>query len=87
MTTADQGGTNPDAGVIATSAATAPEHQPTTFHFLTNAYSSNNHVIPPTDAAVLVATQVITALKFAPLADPPLNPNQPNQRHTVPRTM
>jgi hypothetical protein len=87
MRMADHGGTNPEAGVIATRAATAPEHQPTTLHRLVKTRSRKSQVNPPTDAAVFVAMQVMTALKFAPFAEPPLKPNHPNQRQAVPRTM
>lgn len=43
-------------------------------------------VRPPTEAARLVTMHAWTARKLAPRADPPLNPNHPNQRRTVPRT-
>ena len=38
-------------------------------------------------AAILEFQQAITALRFAPKAEPPLNPSHPNQRRMVPRVM
>lgn len=43
-------------------------------------------VIPETLAARLVTMQALAALMLAARADPPLKPNQPNQRKAVPRT-
>lgn len=52
-----------------------------------SAYQSINiQVRPPMAAAKLVTTEAWTDRKFMAPADPPLNPNQPNQRRVVPIT-
>lgn len=78
--------TNPEPGVIATKPATAPEQKPTADHFLSSLQSHSIHVSPPTLAARFVTMHAWTARRFAPSADPPLNPNHPNHRKIVPRT-
>lgn len=44
-------------------------------------------VRPPEAAATLVEMHAATARKFAPRAEPPLNPCHPTQRQPVPRTI
>jgi hypothetical protein len=44
-------------------------------------------VTPPVAAAIFVETQATPARPLAPKAEPPLNPNHPNQRMAVPRRM
>ena len=87
ITNADQGGTNPEAGVIATRPAIAPEHHPTTVSFFGEINSRINQVIAPIEAAMLVVTQAMTPRILAPPADPPLRPKDPSQINTVPRIM
>jgi hypothetical protein len=95
-----QGGMKPDAGVAATSPEMVPEHcgvskqilfnwgeihtQPTILHFRLKRQSSKTQVMAANIAVKHVFQQAITALRFAPKADPPLKPNQPNQRMIVP---
>src|SRR3954451_6785836 len=79
------GPTNPDAGVVATSPATAPDGAPTVVARLCLIHSGISH--PNTAAAVAswVATNADPARPFAASADPPLNPNHPNHRIAAPR--
>ena len=85
--------TYPAAGVMATSPATAPlqnptiENLPESLVLLDDAtYSSMVPIAPPAQAAKCVEIQADTARRFAPSAEPPLNPNHPIQRNAVPRT-
>lgn len=41
--------------------------------------------MPPNAPAIIEFHTAIMARKFAPNADPPLNPSQPNHRINVPR--
>ena len=79
-----QSGMNPDAGVAATRPEMQPEHHPTIDHFLARRKSSRHHVAAATIAVKHEFQHAITALKFAPNALPPLNPNHPNHSRTVP---
>lgn len=65
----------------------APEHQPTIDHFLANLQSRIVQVAAPNIAVKLLFQQAMTARRLAPKADPPLKPNHPNHRKTVPRTI
>ena len=86
MIIADHGRTYPDAGVIATSPATAPVAAPTVVAFPCCIRSGMSQ--PKIAAAV--ATCVFANASDANPSDasalPPLNPNQPNQRIDAPRT-
>lgn len=62
----------------------APEQNPTALHFFSSLQSRRSQVKPPTDALRFVTMQAETARRLAERADPPLNPNHPNQRRTVP---
>src|SRR5687767_11327386 len=84
MTMAAHGSTNPAAGVMATSPATAPVAAPIVVGFpcfITSGISQ-----PSTAAAVAtcVAANAEKARPFAASADPALNPNQPNHRMAAP---
>src|SRR5437899_3409837 len=83
----DIGPTNPEAGVMATSPATAPEAAPSTVGLPRAVHSVN---IPPRAAAavaVLVTTKALVASAPALIALPALKPNQPNQRRAAPATV
>src|ERR1700750_3316748 len=71
------GSTKPDAGVIATSPATAPEMQPSTEGLPLAIHSAN--IQPGAAAAVAIWVTVIAmpARPLAATAEPALNPNQP----------
>src|SRR4051812_2622506 len=80
------GVTKPEAGVIATIPATAPEAAPTALVFLVCIQEMSIQVTIAAQVAVLVTTKALDARKLAPRALPALNPNQPNQRRPAPRT-
>lgn len=83
-TTLAHGGINPEAGVAATSPEITPEHHPTMDHLRARRQSSKTQEIAANMAVRLLFQQAMTARRLAPKADPPLNPNHPNQRKTVP---
>src|SRR5579862_8451910 len=87
MTTAAPGPTNPEAGVMATSPATAPEQIPSTLGLPFNSHSVNIHASAATAVAIWVATNAIAALPSEATAEPALNPNQPTHRSDAPITV
>src|SRR3989304_4243146 len=78
--------TNPAAGVIATSHATAPEARPNTVGFFVCVHSVNIHDIAARAAAVFVLIKATPASPFAATAEPALKPNHPNHRRPAPVT-
>jgi hypothetical protein len=52
---------------------------------LSSRKSSKTQVIPPNAAASMEFQMAIMARKFAPKAEPPLNPSHPNHKMNVPR--
>lgn len=86
-TTLAHGGMKPDAGVAATRPEMQPEHQPTMDHFRARRQSSKTQVAAANIAVKLEFQQATVARRLAPKADPPLNPNHPNHRRTVPSVM
>src|SRR5438105_13390349 len=78
--------TKPDAGVIATRPATAPDAAPTVVAFPCRIHSGM--IQPSTAVAVArcVATNALPASPPEASALPALNPNQPNQRIDAPST-
>src|SRR5579871_3075360 len=86
MIKAGPGSTKPDAGVIATTPATAPEIAPSTDGLPFVIHSAN--VQPNAAAAVAICVTAIAmpARPFAATADPALKPNQPTQRSEAPIT-
>ena len=86
MPIAGSGPTNPDAGVIATSPATAPEAAPITLGFPPNAHDIATQVTSAAAAAVFVTTNAFTAVPSAARALPALKPNHPNQSSPAPST-
>src|SRR5215470_8114188 len=84
MSSAGIGATNPDAGVMATSPATAPLAAPSTVGFPRPSHSANIHDSAAAAVAVLVATNALDASALAASALPALKPNQPNQSSAAP---
>src|SRR6188508_3348543 len=90
MTTAPETVTNPHAGVITTSPATAPEQKPNTLGLPRRAYSAIAQANDATAAAMVVVVNALAATLSAATALPALNPYQPTQSMPVPtmqRTM
>src|SRR5271168_5269476 len=84
MITAGVGPTKPDAGVIATRPATAPEAMPSTLGLPLLTHSAN---IQPSAAAAVancVTSIAMPARPSAAPADPALNPNQPTHNNEAP---
>ncbi len=78
------GETKPQAGVMATRPATAPEAAPRVVAFPSRIFSTNNQPSRAAAAAVLVLTNANPARVSAASSDPALNPNQPNHSRPVP---
>src|SRR6266568_7393001 len=81
---AEIGPTNPEAGVIATSPATAPLAAPRMVGFPRPNHSASIHDSDAAAVAVLVATKALVASALAASALPALKPNQPTQRSAAP---
>src|SRR5258708_22888388 len=84
MTIAGMGRTNPAAGVIATSPATAPEIAPNALAFPFLNHSATLQPIAAAAAPRCVATNALAANPFAASALPALNPNQPTHNKHAP---
>src|SRR5262245_63370321 len=84
MAKAPMGPTKPDAGVMATRPATAPEQMPITVGLPRNAHSTSIHVNAATAVAIWVTNMAMPACTPAETADPALKPNQPTQRREAP---
>src|ERR1051326_3525656 len=80
------GSTKPDAGVIATRPATAPDAAPSTEGLPLAIHSAN--IQPRAAAAVAICVTVIAmpARPFAATAEPALKPNQPTHSTEAPIT-
>src|SRR5579862_2871341 len=76
--------TNPDAGVIATSPATAPEIPPRTLGLPFRTHSAPAQPRAADAEAKCVATNALVARLPAASALPALNPNQPTQSRHAP---
>src|SRR5918995_3094809 len=87
MRTDAAGVTNPAAGVMATSPATAPTAAPSTEGVPLCSQLMVTQVMAAIAAAVLVVTKAFAASPLAPTALPALKPNQPNQRRPAPSTV
>src|SRR5262245_53917321 len=79
-----RGVTKPDAGVTATSPATAPLAAPSTVGLPRPSHSAPIQDSAAAAVAVLVATNALVASPLAASALPALNPNQPNHRSAAP---
>src|SRR5262249_45520387 len=86
MTTAASGVTKPDAGVIATRPATAPDAAPSIVGLPFLIHSASIQPNAANEAAVWVAMKALDARLLAPKADPALNPNQPTHNMAEPIT-
>src|SRR5919202_4631057 len=83
----DIGDTYPDAGVIATKLATAPDAAPIVEGRPVWAHETSAHVTAAIAVAVWVATNALVAFDRAAPAEPALKPNQPTHSKAAPRTM
>ena len=81
------GSTKPDAGVMATRPATAPEMMPSTLGLPRNTHSAAIHDSAEAAAATWVTAMAMPAAPLAPPAEPALNPNQPTHRSDAPTTL
>src|SRR5262245_51789289 len=86
ITIAAIGVTNPEAGVIATKPATAPDAAPSIVGFPVLNHSAIIQPSAAVDAAVCVAMNALDARAPAPSAEPALNPNQPTHNMAAPIT-
>src|SRR4051794_555121 len=75
---------NPEAGVITTSPATAPEIAPSTVGLPVLIHSASTHPKAAAAAAKCVVTNALLAGPFAAPALPPLKPNHPTQSSAAP---
>src|SRR5215217_6906362 len=82
----DIGDTKPDAGVMATSPATAPEAAPTVEGLPVCAHDIRAQVTAAMPVAVCVATNALVAFVAAAPAEPALKPNQPTHSSAAPNT-
>src|SRR4051794_30364047 len=80
------GSTKPDAGVMATRPATAPEIAPSTDGLPLVIHSANIHPRAAAAVATCVPVIAIPARPLAPTAEPALNPNQPTHSRDAPMT-
>src|SRR5438552_12509247 len=76
--------TKPQAGVITTSPATAPEQKPSTLGLPRVIHSAIGHTNEATAVASVVVVKALAAMASAPTALPALNPYQPTQSMPVP---
>src|ERR1700723_3532176 len=82
----EPGSTKPDAGVIATSPATAPDTMPSTEGFPLVVHSATIQPSAAAAVAICVTAIAMPARPFEPTADPALNPNQPTHSSEAPIT-
>src|SRR5215475_7386316 len=86
ITSAPVGLTKPEAGVIATRPATAPEMMPSTDGLPRVIHSANIQASAAAAVANCVTAIAMPALPLAPPADPALKPNQPTHKSEAPIT-
>src|ERR1700682_1393568 len=84
MTSAGMGATNPAAGVMATSPATAPEIAPSALARPFLIHSAALQLSAAAAAAKCVATNALVASEFDASALPALNPNHPTHSKQAP---
>src|ERR1700731_877275 len=84
MTKAPIGPTKPEAGVIATSPATAPEQIPITVGLPRIIHSTSIQVKPAVAVATCVTSIAMPACMPALTAEPALKPNQPTHNSEAP---
>src|SRR5581483_8617276 len=83
---ADMGDTKPDAGVIATKPAIAPEAAPIVDGLPVWPHDMSDHVTAAMRVAIWFATNALVAFVAAAAAEPALKPNQPVQSRAAPST-
>src|SRR5919202_1869407 len=86
ISSAPAGATNPDAGVMATSPATAPAAAPSTEGEPLCSQLAVIQVIDAIAVARCVTTNALVASAPEAIALPALKPNHPNQRSEAPST-
>src|SRR5258707_6555479 len=84
MTIAPVASTKPEAGVIATSPATAPDAMPSTDGLPLKIHSVNIHDSAATAVANCVTNIAMPARPSAATAEPALKPNQPTHKSDAP---
>src|SRR5207247_652762 len=84
MMTAPVGLTNPQAGVITTRPATAPEQKPSTLGLPLATHSAIGQTNDATAVAIVVVVKALAAMPSAATALPALKPYQPTQSIPVP---
>src|SRR4051812_4809285 len=84
MMTAPVQSTNPQAGVITTRPATAPEQKPSTLGLPRSTYSAMAQTNEATAVAIVVVMNALAATPSAATALPALKPYQPTQSMPVP---
>src|ERR1700743_1508816 len=84
ITSADIGPTNPAAGVIATSPATAPEIAPSALARPFLSHSAALQLIAAAAVAKCVAIKALVASELDASALPALNPNHPTHKRHAP---
>src|ERR1700683_1186030 len=87
MITAESGPTKPEAGVIATRPATAPEQMPSTEGLPLMSHSVNIQASAAAAVAMWVAANAMPARPSEATAEPALKPNQPTHRSDAPTTV
>src|SRR5271168_3496662 len=87
MTSAPPGSTKPEAGVIATRPATAPDEMPKTEGLPLKTHSTNIHPNAAAAVAIWVTAMAMPALTPEVTAEPALNPNQPTHNSDAPITV
>src|SRR5262252_3415976 len=87
MTIDDMGPTYPEAGVMATRPATAPDAAPRTVGLPRVAHSATIQPSVAAAAPVFVATKALAASPPELSALPALNPNQPTHSNAAPVTV
>src|ERR1700742_2775748 len=86
ITSEPPGRTKPDAGVIATNPATAPDAAPSTEGLPFAIHSANTQPSAAAAVAICVTVIAIPARPLAATAEPALNPNQPTHSNDAPIT-
>src|SRR5487761_2072257 len=84
ITTAPLGVTKPQAGVMTTKPATAPEQKPSTLGLPRKTYSAMAQTNEATAVARVVVVKALAAIPSAPKALPALKPYQPTHNMPVP---
>src|SRR5262245_11499130 len=82
---AAQGAMKPQAGVIATRPATAPDEAPTRVGLPSRIHSTSSQPSSAAAVATWVLTNATAAVLSAVSSEPALKPNQPNHSRPAPR--